>query len=241
MYTQLIVPDVQCGTVASSWRCATISSVRTSTRTVYCPASLAERLLTMPRSASRPSSKRKTTRSNSALKLRSKGMIKKAKKKAVSIGSVGMDTANVGSHVHGRTQSLSKLAQRRASLLQDPKQNVRRSVSGGSAADEMAAAVAAMDMEERAEREQEMKAAAIPPPSTSELTEGERTFVEVMAAKYGDGTGGGFKKMAKDTEVNVTKVSASMIKRLFGRYRKLTGNVPGSTTGIADADSGPRR
>eukprot|EP01043_Picozoa_sp_COSAG02_P028155 COSAG02_NODE_1694_length_11277_cov_36.084855_3_plen_202_part_00 len=177
----------------------------------------------MPRSASRPSSKRKTSRSNSALKLRSKGMMKKAKKKAVSIGSAGMDTANVGSHVHGRTQSLSKLAQRRASLLKDPKQNVRRSVSGGSAADEMAAAVAAMDMEERAEREQEMKVAAMPPPPTTELTEGERTFVQVMAAKYGDGTGGGFKKMAKDTEINVTKVSASMIKRLFGRYRKNHG------------------
>ena len=104
---------------------------------------------------------------------------------------------------------------RRASLVQDPKQNVRRSVSGGSAADEMAAAVAAMDMEERAERETEMKAAAMPPPSTTALTEGERAFGEAMAEKHGDGTGGGFKKMAKDTDINATNVSASMIKRLF--------------------------
>jgi hypothetical protein len=189
----------------------------------------------MPRSAGRPSAKRKVS-------LKSRGVIKKAKKRAVSIGSAGMDAANVGSHVHGRTQSLAKLAQRRASLVCDPKQNVRRSVSGGSAADEMAAAVAAMAMEERAEREQEMRAAVMPPPSTTDLTEGERAFVEVLAAKYGDGTGGGFRKMAEDTEINVTKVSASRIKRLFMRYRKLMGDVPGDKNWkIADADSGPRR
>jgi hypothetical protein len=194
----------------------------------------------MPRSASSSSSSRRMTRKN-ALRLRTKGVMKKAKKKAVSVGSVGMDTALVGSHVHGRTQSLAKLAARRASLVQDPKQNVRRSVSGGSAADEMAAAVAAMDMEERAERETEMKAAAMPPPSTTALTEGERAFVEAMAEKHGDGTGGGFKKMAKDTDINATNVSASMIKRLFARYRKITGSVPGASTKAADADSGPRR
>jgi hypothetical protein len=158
------------------------------------------------------------TRKNS-LRLRTKGVMKKAKKKAVSVGSVGMDTALVGSHVHGRTQSLAKLAARRASLVQDPKQNVRRSVSGGSAADEMAAAVAAMDMEERAERETEMKAAAMPPPSTTALTEGERAFVEAMAEKHGDGTGGGFKKMAKDTDINATNVSAS-VRALPQDHRK---------------------
>jgi hypothetical protein len=177
------------------------------------------------------------------MKLRKNGAIKKAKKKAVSIGSAGMDQALVGTMVSGRSQSISVKAERRKSLVQDPKQNVRRSVSGGTAADEMAAAVAAMDMEERMEREVEMKAAAPPPVATTDLTPGERAFVEAMAAKYGDGTAGGFKKMHKDTEINVTDVTAGMIKRLFARYRKLAGSLPeGIKTGkVADADSGPRR
>ena len=177
------------------------------------------------------------------MKLRKNGAIKKAKKKSVSIGSAGMDQALVGTMVSGRSQSISVKAERRKSLVCDPKQNVRRSVSGGTAADEMAAAVAAMDMEERKEREVEMKAAATPPPSTTELTPGERAFVEAMAAKYGDGTAGGFKKMAKDTDINVTAVTAGMMKRLFARYRKLAGSLPdGIKTGkVADADAGPRR
>ena len=61
------------------------------------------------------------------------------------------------------------------------------------------------------------------------LTQGEIAFVEAMMAKFGDGTsdgskghgtGFGYKKMAKDREINVTGVTAGGCKRLFARYRK---------------------
>ena len=198
----------------------------------------------MPRSASRPSSKKKTSRPKSALRLRTKGSIKKMKKKSVSIGSKAMDTANIGATVHGRTQSLKKLAQRRASLTQDPDQPwVRRpSVTAGSgfasAAEEMAAAVTAMEEEEQqaaatasgeADEAEMGEAPGLAKTDGTALTQGEIAFVEAMMAKYGDGTsdgskghgtGFGYKKMAKDREINVTGVTAGGCKRLFARCRK---------------------
>jgi hypothetical protein len=179
---------------------------------------------------------------------RTKSAIRKAKKRAVSVGSKAVDSVSDGSGgaCGYRSQSLRKLGKRRQSLLLSTAE-----------AGQIAAAVAmeaedgaAVDRSDPADTE---VAAAVRPQPTAraELTPGERRFAQVrqsvsiwaaaifvgmpipspsnlvysiysnhqiLIEKYGT-QAGAWRQMAKD-EINVTQVAASKIRRLVVRYQR---------------------
>jgi len=195
---------------------------------------LSSGIAAMPRSASRPSNRKKTSRSTSASRIRTKGSIRKIKRAAVKIGSKALEQALDSTISAGsRSQSVNKLRQRRRSML-------------ANQADAADMAAACMDLEGGNSSSAEVTMKPEPPPKTdpTDLSPGEKAFVEVMARKWGDGTAGGFKKMAKDTDINTTNASAGAIKRLFQKYRlqfgqpqnlgsQLTHRKPGDAHGVS--------